>query len=167
MKKIYRSKALVAALGFCSAVMAGTAAADYRVTAFGHASEFDALLTGDVASAKTILGDRSLTSLDFVEANNLCVTEILAKDFAAAELACASALKKVDIQYSMGVFTRKEAKASIYSNLSVALAMSGRVAEAEAALEQALLLNRHDKNAVANYSLLSSASPSSELASGF
>jgi len=167
MKAICKPRALVAALGLCSVFLSGAASADYRVTAFGHSSEFEALLAGDVESAKSILGERSLARLDFVEANNLCVTQILAKEFPAAELACATALEKVESEYSMGIVTRKEAKASIYSNLAVALAMSGKIDEAEAALEQALMLNGKDRNAVANYSLLSGSQPSSELAQRF
>lgn len=62
-------------MGLGLALFAGTASAEYRVTAFGYSSEYKALLSRDVASAKSILGDRSIALLDFVEANNLCVAQ--------------------------------------------------------------------------------------------
>lgn len=108
-----------------------------------------------------------MTSLDFVEANNLCVTQILAKEYSAAESACAMALEKIDYDYSLGLIAKKAARASIYSNLAVALAMNGNMPAASTALEKALALNSRDANAVANYSLVNSKSPASELAQSF
>ncbi|MEZ5489819.1 MAG: hypothetical protein R3F50_05825 [Gammaproteobacteria bacterium] len=167
MKHIIKSRLLLATTGLCSLLLSATASADYRVTAFGYSSEYDALLSQDVASAKSILRDRSLDSLDFVKANNLCVTQILTEEFAAAEVACSAALEKVEKDLSIGVVATRDAKASIYSNLAVALAMSGNIAAASAALETALSLNSRDKNAVANYSLVSQKLPASELAQSF
>lgn len=167
MKHIINSRLLLATTGLCSLLLSATASADYRVTAFGYSSEYDALLSQDVASAKSILRDRSLDSLDFVQANNLCVTRILSEEFAAAEAACSAALEKVEKDLSIGVVATRDAKASIYSNLAVALAMSGNISAAGAALETALSLNSRDKNAVANYSLVSQKLPASELAQSF
>ncbi len=155
MKLFSTSKLTLAAAGLASLLMAGTASADYRVTAFGHTTEYSALLSKDVESAKSIFSNRELSKLDFVAANNLCVTQILAEEFSAAISSCATALEKVEAELGIGVATEKTAKASILSNLAVAKAMSGDVTGASSDLERALLLNARDRNAMSNYNLIS------------
>lgn len=167
MKRLIKSPALIAATGICSMLLSTAEAADYRVTAFGHSAEYDAVLAGDVSAASSILSDQPIARMDFVEANNLCVTEILTENYASAETACAAALEKVSTDYSVGMISRKKAKASIYSNMAVALAKSGDIRAANAALEQALALNSRDRNALANLSLVTEKLPSSDLAQNF
>ena len=167
MKRFFKSPALITATGLCSLLLSTAASADYRVTAFGYSAEYEAMLAGDVTAASSILSDRSIARMDFVEANNLCVTEILAKNYESAETACAAALEKVTTDFSVDLIARKNAKAAILSNMAVALAQSGELAAASAALEEALALNSRDKNAVANYSLIAEKLPSADLAQSF
>ncbi|MEQ8409234.1 MAG: hypothetical protein RKH07_13260 [Gammaproteobacteria bacterium] len=155
MKFITTSRLTLAAAGLASLLLAGTASADYRVTAFGETAEYSALLSKDVESAKSIFSKREIAKLDFISANNLCVTQILAKEFSEAISSCATALEKVDAELGIGVTTEKTAKASILSNLAVAKAMNGDVSGASMDLERALLLNSRDRNAVSNFNLIS------------
>lgn len=167
MKPNVNIKLLVTAAGLCSVLLAGAASADYRITAFGHSSEYEALITGNVQRAKFLLGDRSLSSRDFVAANNYCVAQILAKEFSSAEEACTIALTKVESDHTLRDAEEKSAKASIYSNLAVALAMGGDIESASDALDKALSFNSRDRNAIANYDLVSEKLPANELARGF
>ena len=166
MKLFTKSRIAIAALGLGSMLVAGTASADYRVTAFGDAVAYDALIAKDVASAKSAFYTADLTKLDFVAANNLCVTQILSKELEAAIESCSLALEKADGALEISATTEKSAKASIYSNLAVAKAMSGDLTGASVELEKALLLNSRDRNAVSNYNLISSTidAPSAEIA---
>ena len=159
MKLFTKSRIAIAALGLGSMLAAGTASADYRVTAFGDAVAYKALIAKDVASAKSAFYTTDLTKLDFIAANNLCVTQILAKELSAAIESCSLALDKAESDLELTVSTEKSAKASIYSNLAVAKAMSGDLTGASVDLEKALLLNSRDRNAVSNYSLISSTMP--------
>ena len=167
MKRFINVKTILTATGLCSMLFAGTAAAEYRVTAFGYSTEYNALLSGNARTAKTILGEVALIKRDFIEANNLCVAEILARELLAAERACIVALEKVDGDRSIGIVARQSAKASIYSNLAVARAMSGDIAEASNMLETALSFNSRDRNAIANYDLMNEKLPATEIARGF
>lgn len=164
MKFASKTRSLITAAGLLSMLAAGNAAADYRVTAFGYSSEYEAVLSGDVATAKSILSKRSLASLDFVESNNLCVTQILAREFPAAVASCSAALEKIESDRAISAITERTAKASIYSNLAVAKAMSGDLGGASEALETALSLNASDRNAVANYSQVREIAPVTEVA---
>lgn len=145
----------VIAAGLGSMLAAGSAAAEYRVTAFGDAIAYKALISMDVDSAKSAFYTKDLTKLDFVAANNLCVTQILSKELSAAIETCSMALEKVDLDFELTSVLEKEAKASIYSNLAVAKAMSGDYTGASADLERALELNGRDRNATVNYSQIS------------
>ncbi len=170
MKFSIKSQVVFIIAGFCSLIFSANALADYRVTALGHSSEFGALLGKNVSNAKVILSDQPLVNLDFLEANNLCVTHILDKNYTAAELACSAALEKLDSisimeEVTMGTVTRRKAKSAIYSNLAVAKALNGDVTNAVAALEEALSVNPGDRNAIANYGLVSERLPESRLAS--
>lgn len=156
MKLLTKSRIAVAALGLGSMLAAGTASADYRITAFGDAIAYEALIEKDVASAKSAFYTTDLSKLDFVAANNLCVTQILSKELVAAIESCSLALEKADGALDLSATSEKSAKASIYSNLAVAKAMSGDLTGANVDLEKALLLNSRDVNAVSNYSLISS-----------
>jgi len=130
--------------------------ADYRVTAFGDTKAFAALLEGDVVAAQRYFSSNRPGSLDFAEANNLCVTEILAKDYASAVAACEIALDKLKFYPYINAMSAKSAKASIYSNLAVATAMLGNLDAASRYLEVSLSFNSKDENALINYDLISS-----------
>ncbi len=166
MKLFTKSRIALAAIGLGSMLVAGTASADYRVTAFGDAIAYKALIAKDVVSAKSAFYTTDLSKLDFVAANNLCVTQILAKELVSAIESCSLALEKAEIDLELSAMTEKSAKASIYSNLAVAKAMSGDLTGASIDLEKALLLNSRDRNAVSNYNLISStlAVPATDIA---
>jgi|GEM_PF-396190 len=157
MKLITKSRIAIAALGLASMFAASTASADYRITAFGDAIAYRALLAKDVESAKSAFTTADMAKLDFVAVNNLCVTQILAEELPAAIESCSLALEKVEADRELGLASEKSAKASIYSNLAVAKAMSGDLSGASVDLEKALLLNGRDRNAVSNYNLISSS----------
>ncbi len=167
MKHLSKGKMVTACVGLCTLFMAGAASAEYRVTAFGQSAGFKAILAGDIDSASAVLGRRDLSELDFVDANNLCVTQILSKHYEAAVATCSIALDEVESDLSIGVMTERTAKASIISNLAVALAQTGDFTAAGAALEKALSLNSQDRNALVNYDLVSARIPDTELVQGF
>jgi hypothetical protein len=166
MKLLSKSRIAIAALGLGSLFISATASADYRVTAFGDAVAYQALIAKDVASAKSAFYTADMSKLDFIAANNLCVTQILAKELDAAIESCSLALSKAEADYELSTMSAKSAKASIYSNMAVAKAMSGDMLGASGDLEKALLLNSRDRNAVSNYNLISStlAVPASDIA---
>jgi len=167
MKLFTKTRTILTAASLGLALFAGSASAEYRVTAFGYSSEYDALLSKDVASAKSILGDRAVAALDFIEANNLCVAQILADELGSAIASCGAALEKVESDRSISRATERAAKASIYSNLAVAKAMSGDMLGASRALETALTLNARDRNAVSNYNLIHDLPSAAEVAQRF
>jgi len=156
MKLFTKSKLALVAAGLGSILAASSASAEYRVTAFGDAIAYKALISMDVESAKSEFYTKDLTKLDFVAANNLCVTQILSKELSDAIATCNMALEKVETDFELSAGLEKEAKASIYSNLAVAKAMNGDLTGASADLERALMLNIRDRNAKVNYNQISS-----------
>ncbi|GAB5499906.1 MAG: hypothetical protein PsegKO_22170 [Pseudohongiellaceae bacterium] len=149
-KSFSKTRLALIAAGLGSVLAASSASAEYRVTAFGDAIAYKALISMDVESAKSAFYTKDLTKLDFVAANNLCVTQILSKELSAAIASCELALEKVETDFELTVSLEKEAKASIFSNLAVAKAMSGDLTGASADLERALMLNVRDQNAKVN-----------------
>lgn len=164
MKLPAKSRILLTAASLGVALFAGSSSAEYRVTAFGYSDEYAALLSKDVASAKSILGDRAIAQLDFIEANNLCVAQILASELGSAVASCTAALRKVEADLSINRAGGRIAKASIYSNLAVARVMSGDVMGASGDLESALTLNARDRNAISNYVLIHDLATVAEVA---
>lgn len=148
---------IVLIFSIASAFAAGAASADYRVTAFGDTKAYTALIGGDVSGAQANFIAARPSSLDFAEANNLCVTEILSKDYVAAIEACEIALDKIKYDPYITATSRKSAKASIYSNLAVATAMLGDFSAASSFLEISLSFNASDENALINYDLISAS----------
>lgn len=164
MKSITKARLLVISTGLCTLLTAGTAAAEYHVTAFGKSTGFTELMATDATTAATKLGALNTMRMDFRELNNLCVTEILLKKYDSAKTACATALEKTDLAFDLSYRAGKKAKASILSNLAVAKAKSGDTAGAKSDLEQALSFNSSDANATTNYGLISEMLIASEIA---
>lgn len=158
---MYRSiatRTIISAFGLIAMLMTGTvAAAEYRVTAFGNAKAYTALISQDAGKATTEFGRTDLASLDFAEANNLCVTRILSKELSMAISACVAALEKLTNEVYISAISEKNAKASIYSNLAVAEALSGNLSAANGYLEISLSYNSDDANALANYDLIATS----------
>ena len=100
---------------------------------------------------------RSGKKMDFLELNNLCVLELLVKDFSSAIESCETALGKSTSTRGIGFGAKKKVEASIHSNLAVAKALSGDLEGAEKELEMALSLNSLDSNAKANLEWLESS----------
>lgn len=143
------------ALTLASTFATSGAFADYRLTAFSDTAGFKALVDKDVAQAKSVFASRSLKRMDYFEANNLCVAQILLEEFDAAITSCASALEKAKDSSELTIRNEKIALASVYSNLAVAKVMIGDTAGANIDLEMALSLNQRDGNASINYDLIS------------
>ena len=157
MKLFKKSHLAMAAVSLGSLLVASTASADYHVTAFGESTAYRSLLSKDAESAKEALGSKDLAKMDFIAANNLCVAQILAKELSLAIESCSLALEKVEKDMMLGMSAEKSAKASIYSNLAVARAMSGDMLGASSDLEKALEFNSSDRNAALNYNLISAS----------
>jgi Flp pilus assembly protein TadD len=158
MKRATRSFSTLATVGgfaLASLLTANTAMAEYRVTAFGHTMGYSDLITTDLKAIQTTFGKKSLSNLDYSEANNLCVAQILLKDFDAAVTSCEAAVVKADRAFEISPSDIDSVKASIYSNMGVAKALAGNDAEASKDLELALKFNARNRNAIANYSQLS------------
>lgn len=71
--------------------------------------------------------------------------------------ACEAALEKLTNEVYISVMSEKAAKASIYSNLAVAEALSGNLSVANGYLEISLSYNSDDANALANYDLIATS----------
>lgn len=155
MKILSHSKLALLALTLASSFATSGAFADYRLTAFSDTLGFRALVHKDIAEAESAFASRSLDSMDYFEANNLCVAQILLEEFEAAISSCSSALEKSIGSSELTVRNEKVALASVYSNLAVAKAMTGDTVGANVDLEMALSLNQRDGNASINYALIS------------
>ncbi len=158
MKRATRSISTLATVGgfaLASLLTANTAMAEYRVTAFGHTTGYSELITANMDAVESTFAKKSLSGLDYSESNNLCVAQILMKDFDAAVLSCESAAVKAEKSFEISARDVDSVKASIYSNMGVAKALAGNDIEATKDLELALKLNARDKNAMTNYSQLS------------
>lgn len=155
MTLINRTKPFLMALCLGSVLFSTTASADYRLTAFSDTLAFEALLVEDGRSAGKIFELVGSYDLDYFEANNLCVTEILLEDYAAAISACSAALEKSVLSRELSSENKNRALASIHSNLGVAKALNGDSSGANGEFEMALTLNALDRNASTNYELIS------------
>ena len=155
MKTSTTSKVAALALTLASTFAATGAYADYHLTAFSDTHGFRALLAEDVAAAEATFASRKIERMDYFEANNLCVAQILMEEFDAAISSCSTAIEKVEFSSELGLIDEKVALASIYSNLAIAKVMSGDTAGANTDLEMALSLNQKDGNASMNYDLIS------------
>lgn len=158
MKRATRSVSTLATVGglaLASLLSANTAMAEYRVTAFGYTAGFSELLESDLSAIESTFAEKSLSGLDYSEANNLCVAQILLKDFGAAVESCEAAVIKAEKSFEISARDVNTVKASIYSNMGVAKALAGNDTEASKDLELALKFNARDKNANTNFSQLS------------
>lgn len=155
MKYFSHSKLALIALTLASSFATSGALADYRLTAFSDTIGFKALVDEDLAATKSTFASRSLKGMDYFEANNLCVAQILLEEFEAAITSCSSALEKAETSSELTIRNEKVAIASVYSNLAVAKAITGDTAGASIDLEMALSLNQKDGNASINYDLIS------------
>lgn len=140
-----------------SLFVSNIAIAEYKLTAFGDSTAYAALINQDVDGARAKLRFISMQEMDFADANNLCVAEVLEKDFAAAVAACELALERVELEPYISLLSESLAKASIYSNLAVAKALAGDLSAASSYLELSLSLNDEDANALSNYDLISAS----------
>jgi hypothetical protein len=150
--------ALIAAASLSSLFAASIASAEYHVTAFGDTAGYYNLVSLDAEPVLSTLSGR--LALDYAEANNLCVAQILAKDYSAAVASCELALEEVREAFDLTMSTEKSAKASIFSNMAVAKALAGDLEAANEDLKMALSLNGRDGNAVANFAEVSAKLPS-------
>ncbi|GJM13219.1 MAG: hypothetical protein DHS20C12_16220 [Pseudohongiella sp.] len=150
------SKLALVALTLASSFATSGALADYRLTAFSDTAGFKALVEKDTVTAESAFASLKLTDMDYFEANNLCVSQILVEEFDAAIVSCSAALEKAELSTELTVRNEKIALASVYSNLAVAKVMTGDTSGANIDLEKALSLNLYDGNASINYGLISS-----------
>ena len=141
--------------GALSITAASSVLAEYRLTAFGDTIGYRSLISADIESIQSTFGEVSLTGLDHFEANNLCVAQILLKDFDQAISTCNAAISKTKKAFAVSPMAINSAAASIYSNLAIAKAMSGDKDSAIKDLELAITFNSKDKNANTNYDRLS------------
>jgi hypothetical protein len=155
MKYFSHSKLALLALTLASSFATSGALADYRLTAFSDTIGFQALLKKDLTKAEAIFSSRSLKNMDYFEANNLCVAQILLEQYDVAITSCSSALEKSKFSVELGFRKEKVALAAVYSNMAVAKVMSGDTDGANVDLEMALSLNEKDGNANINYDLIS------------
>jgi Flp pilus assembly protein TadD len=155
MKRATRSFSTLATVGgfaLASLLTANTALAEYRVTAFGHTMGYSELITSDLQAIETTFSKKSASALDYSAANNLCVAQILLKEFDAAVQSCEIAVVKAGRSFEISLADLDSVKASIYSNMAVAKALAGNDSEATKDLELALKYNAKDQNANTNYS---------------
>jgi len=131
------------------------AMAEYKLTAFGDSTAYAALIEKDVETARAKLKFISTQEMDFADANNLCVTEVLEENFEAAVTACELALERVELEPYISLLSESSVKASIYSNLAVVKALAGDFSAASDYLELSLSFNDEDANALSNYDLIS------------
>ena len=164
MIRLIAKPALIGAASLVSLFAAATASAEYRVTAFAETDAYFKLIAQDAEAAMSVFEGRAPSVLDFAEANNLCVAEILAKDFTAAISTCEIALEKLEGNRKLGFTKSKSARATIYSNMAVAKALAGDLVAAAGDVEKALQANSEDLNVIANAQILAATGVSAELA---
>ncbi|MDG1026118.1 MAG: hypothetical protein P8N94_03595 [Gammaproteobacteria bacterium] len=155
MKSFSHSKLTLAAITLASSLATTSAFADYHLTAFSETLGFKALISEDISATEATFASRSVKNMDYFEANNLCVAQIILEDFDSAIASCSGALDKAEFSSELTIEKEKIALAAIYSNLAVAKAMIGDTAGANVDLEMALTLNKRDDNANINYDLIS------------
>ena len=155
MKSFSHSKLTLVAITLASSLTTTSAFADYHLTAFSNTLGFKALISEDISATEATFASRSIKNMDYFEANNLCVAQIILEDFDSAIASCSSALDKAGFSSELTIEKEKIALAAIYSNLAVAKAMIGDTAGANVDLEMALTLNKRDDNANINYNLIS------------
>lgn len=155
MKSFKPSKVAALALTLASTFATTGAFADYRVSAFSDTIGFRALLNNDRALVESLFASKNVERMDYFEANNLCVAQILLEEYEDAISSCSSALEKSEYSSELTVEGEKIARAAIYSNMAIAKVMSGDTAGANIDLETALSLNKKDGNANMNYDLIS------------
>ncbi len=157
MNRFIATRIIFSAFGFAALLAAGTASAEYRLTAFGDTKAYSALIAMDVNRAQSAFRKSGLNVLDFAEANNLCVMKILSRELPDAVSACEASLEKLSSEVYISATSEKSAKASIYSNLAVATALSGNLNAASRYLELSLSYNSDDENALTNYDLIATS----------
>lgn len=157
MLKRIAKPALVGATSLFVLLATATASAEYRVTAFGYTGGYDALVKLNADAALTTLDTRS--ALDYAEANNLCVAKILTRDLDGALTSCELAITRTERTVELTASKKKEAQASIYSNLGVTKALAGDMDAAKFYLKKALGLNARDENAKRNFASVIATQP--------
>ena len=130
---------------------------EYRLSAFADVSGYAQIKSNNIEEAKEFIVARSGKKMDFLELNNLCVLELLVKDFSSAVESCETALTRSTNTRAIGFGAKKKVAASIHSNLAVGKALNGDLEGAKIELEMALSLNSFDKNAKANLEWLASS----------
>ena len=89
----------------------------------------------------------SVQDMTFAEANNYCVSNLIAKHYVEALRACEAALNKFDNEeVRFGGRRRRDSKASILSNLSVGELLSGDISAARKYADRAKSLNSGDRS---------------------
>lgn len=141
--------------GVLSIAATSSALAEYRLTAFGDTLGYRSLISVDVEGIQSKFEGADLSRLNHFEANNLCVAQILLKDFDEAINSCNAAVSKTKKALAISPSVINLATASIYSNMAVAKAMNGDKASAIKDLELAMSYNSMDKNINTNYDQLS------------
>lgn len=142
--------------GALSLTAASSALAEYRLTAFGNTMGYRTLISAKVEDIQSRFDGVAIRGLNHFEANNLCVAQILLKDFEEAISTCTEAISKTEKAFAVNPMAINSATASIYSNMAIAKAMSGDKISAIKDLELALSFNKQDKNVNTNYDQLSS-----------
>jgi len=101
------------------------AAAEYQLTIFPEGKGYQSIQRGN---AREILADFEYGRLrprDFLDLNNICVSQILANRLENAILSCRKAVEQVPGSRTVAKLSKRKALATIYSNLAVARAKSG------------------------------------------
>ena len=108
MKYFSHSKLALLALTLASSFATSGALADYRLTAFSDTVGFQALRKRrPCEKRKSTFASRSLKNMDYFEANNLCVAQILLEEYDAAIASCSSALAKSRIFFRAHFWERE------------------------------------------------------------
>lgn len=146
-----RIGALVAALA-----VTPYAQAQYRLSVFDEALAHDALKSNDISGAEAVFNKRNTKSMNYADLNNLCVLKIAERSTEEATSSCRRSLKYIR-HLSIKNREKRQTRAVVLSNLSVALALEGDFAAAEAAIRQALALDKGNKEAQLNFAAFSRA----------
>lgn len=126
--------------------IAGSAQAAYRLSAFSGSIAYDSIMNGEVESAVDAFRGVDVSSLDFYDLTNLCVTQMMERDVGRAIATCKSALEDLESSSPLGADINRMAAAVIYSNLGVAKALSGNLRAASKDLLMAREFNPGHEN---------------------
>lgn len=141
-------------LFLAGAMLAGTAQAGYRMTAFGNVPGFEEIMAENYDRASALLQAGRFEASRYARLANLCVSQLLSYETEEAMRACERALTAAPAELRSALapspLRRAGVMTHLYSNRGVVKAVNGDLLGARADFERALALDAGNANARLN-----------------